>query len=330
MSHRYHTSRPDENHQPRLEDVLWPHEPLPPSSPPPPPRRRRRRRRRTGCLGKGAIALVVFLTLSLLLTAIVYWQLLVMRGPVHVLILGIDQRPGETGPFRTDTMLLARFNPATRRVALLSIPRDLWVNIPTVGENRINTAHFFGGPELARQTVQQVLGVPVHYYVVVNFDGFTQIIDAMGGIDVDVPETLHDENYPTEDYGITTIHIEAGPQHMDGHTALIYARSRYSTNDFDRAKRQQQILAAMKARLQEPDAWWRLPRVAQAVFNTMESNVPRREWVALGVIAWRAKEIQRFAIGPEEVTPFITATGAYVLLPDWDAINAVVDAFRSQ
>nr|WP_290666921.1 LCP family protein [Ardenticatena sp.] len=324
MAYRYRSTRANDTPQPPLEDLLWPHDILPPSPPPTAPRRRR------GCLGRWSIVLLVVAIITILLSGFVYWQALVLRGPVHVLMLGIDQRPGETGPFRTDTMLLARFNPATRRVALLSIPRDLWVNIPTVGENRINTAHFFGGPELARQTVQQIVGVPVHYYVVVNFDGFTRIIDAMGGIDVDVPETLHDENYPTEEYGITTIHIEAGPQHMDGRTALIYARSRYSTNDFDRAQRQQQILAAMKTRLQDPTTWWRLPRVAQAVFDAVESDISRQEWVALGVIALRAKEIRRFAIGPEQVTPFITANGAYVLLPDWDAIGAVVDEFQRQ
>ncbi|GAP62627.1 hypothetical protein ARMA_1050 [Ardenticatena maritima] len=327
MSYTHRPSRTSEPTHPPLDDVLWPHEVLQPLPPPP---RRRQRRSCLGCLGRWGLTLLAFILLTGALSALVYWQVLVHRGPVHVLVLGIDQRPGENGPFRTDTMLLVRFNPATRRIALLSIPRDLWVDIPTVGENRINTAHFFGGPDLARQTVQQTLGVAVHYYVVVNFDGFTQIIDAMGGIDVDVPETLHDENYPTEDYGVTTIHIEAGPHHMDGRTALIYARSRYSTNDFDRAQRQQQILAAMKARLQQPGAWWRLPRVAQAVFNAVESDIPQREWVALGVIALRAKTIERLAIGPDQVTPYITANGAYVLLPNWDAINEVVHAFLRQ
>ncbi|MDQ7028462.1 MAG: LCP family protein [Ardenticatenia bacterium] len=253
-----------------------------------------------------------------------YWRAIVLRGPVHVLILGTDERPGEAGPFRSDTMILARFSPRGPRVALLSIPRDLWVAIPGVGENRINAAHFFGGPLLAKETVATLFEVPVHYYVKVDFDGFVRIVDAMGGIEVDVPEPLVDSKYPTPDYGVTTVRIDAGFQQMDGDVALIYARSRYSTSDFDRARRQQQILAAMKAKLQQPGTWLRVPRIARAVVESVETDMPLQEWPVLAMIVWRAGEVERYAIGPNEVTPTITANGADVLLPDWEAIRRVL------
>lgn len=295
-----------------------------------PPQRKQRTGR--GCFTKGCLLPVLFFLLVLGVSGAAsvwaFWRAIVIRGPVHVLILGTDERPGEAGPFRSDTMILARFDPRVPRVALLSIPRDLWVTIPGVGENRINAAHFFGGPLLAKETVATLFGVPVHYYVKINFDGFVRIVDAMGGIEVEVPETLHDTNYPTPDYGVTTVHIEAGAQHMDGETALIYARSRYSTSDFDRARRQQQILAAMKAKLQDPLTWPRLPGVARAVLESVQTDMPPQEWAVLALIVWRAGEVERYAIGPNEVIPSTTANGAAVLLPNWDAIRRVLAEFQ--
>lgn len=271
--------------------------------------------------------LLILLVTGLIVFGVVgffYWQVLVARGPVHVLLLGIDERPQEQGPFRSDTMILAGFDPQKPRVALLSIPRDLWVTIPGIGENRINTANFFGGPALAKTTVSQNFGLPVHYYVKLNFNGFVRIIDALGGIEVDVAETLHDENYPTPDYGVTTIHIEAGRHHFSGEEALIYARSRYSTSDFDRARRQQEILAAIRRRLLHPGAWLRLPGVIVAVTEAVETDMPATEWVALGAIVFRAGDVERAVIGPNEVTPFMTETGGQVLLPRWEMINPIL------
>lgn len=257
-----------------------------------------------------------------------YWNAIEARGPVHVLVLGIDERAGEQGPFRSDTMILARFDPRTPRVVTLSIPRDLWVSIPNYGENRINTANFFGGQALAKQTVSNAFGLPVHYYVRINFDGFVNIIDAMGGITVDVPEPLHDEQYPTADYGVTTIHIDAGRQHMDGATALVYARSRHSTSDFDRGRRQQQILAAMKQKMQRPTTWVRLPFIISAVTTSVETDMPPSEWPVLGLITIRAENVDRLSIDREQTTPYVTAQGAAVLLPNWDQINVLLNQMR--
>lgn len=281
-----------------------------------------------GCFGQFLVLVVLLVALGAAGWGWYYWNAIVQRGPVHVLVLGTDQRPGEQGPFRSDTMLLTRFDPGTPRVAVLAVPRDLWVAIPGWGENRINTAHFLGGPTLAKQTVESAFNLPVHYYVRLEFDDFVGIIDAMGGITVDVPETLHDEFYPTPDYGVTTIHIEAGTQHMDGETALIYARSRHSTSDFDRAQRQQQILAAMKRKLQQPTTWPRLPLVTYRVATSLDTDMATNEWPVLALIALRADNVDRYAIGPDETTPYVTADGAAVLLPQWDRINALLEQMR--
>ncbi|MDQ4076412.1 MAG: LCP family protein [Chloroflexota bacterium] len=293
----------------------------------PPSTRREPKRRETvrgcvGCLGLllgGTILLAAFL----LIAGTLYWRQIEQRGQVNVLILGIDERPNEGENFRSDTMILAGFDPREREVAVLSIPRDLWVNIPGIGENRINTAHFFGGPSLAKETVRNELGVPLHYYVNLNFNGFVSIIDAMGGITLDVPEALRDENYPTPDYGVTTIEIPAGEQQMDGATALIYARSRYSTSDFDRSRRQQEIIAAVQRKMAAPSTWLNTPAIFRAVSGTIATDIPPSEWPALGLILLRS-EVQHVPIGPEVVQVFVTDNGALVLLPDWSQINPIL------
>jgi LCP family protein required for cell wall assembly len=249
-----------------------------------------------------------------------YWRQIEQRGAVNVLVLGVDERPQEDPPFRSDTMILTGFNPTRREVAVMSIPRDLWITLPDGNPNRINTAHFFGGPEWAKETVRSNFGVPLAYYVRLNFDGFVSIIDAMGGVPIDVPERLYDENYPTADYGVTTIDIPAGEQVMDGATALIYARSRYSTSDFDRGRRQQEIIAAIQRQLLNPSTWGRYPAVFAAAQSAITTDIPQGEWPALTLILLRS-EVHRVAIEHEDTQDFVTDVGAQVLLPVWEAIN---------
>ncbi|HXF63988.1 MAG TPA: LCP family protein, partial [Caldilineaceae bacterium] len=144
---------------------------------------------------------------------------------INVLLLGTDARPDESAPPRTDTMILLTFDPQRQSLGMLSLPRDLWVPIPGYGyEAKINTAYSLGetygyaggGAQLAKDTVSSFIGQPVQYYARVNFQGFVELIDLIGGIDVVVPATIHDEQFPTDDYGVTTFHLEAGAQHLDG------------------------------------------------------------------------------------------------------------------
>ncbi len=178
---------------------------------------------------------------------------------VNILVLGIDQREGMTDPARTDTMLLFTLDRQTRTAGMLSINRDLWVKIPGgQREGKINTAHFLGeveqvpggGPALAMQAVQATFDVPVQYYIRLNFSAFERLIDLIGGIDLYVPETIDDPDYPDSAFGYDPFHIEAGWQHMDGRTALKYARTRATAgSDLDRVKRQQQVILTVRDKL---------------------------------------------------------------------------------
>ena len=178
---------------------------------------------------------------------------------VNILVLGIDQREGMTDPARTDTMLLFTLDRQTKTAGMLSINRDLWVKIPGgQREGKINTAHFLGevervpggGPALAMQTVQAALDVPVQYYIRLNFSAFEQLIDLIGGIDLYIAETIDDADYPDSGFGYEPFHIDAGWQHLDGRTALKYARTRATPgSDLDRARRQQQVILAVRDKL---------------------------------------------------------------------------------
>lgn len=297
------------------------------SQPLPPPRPRRQGYWLIGCfLTILPVMIVAGIVGGIFLAA---W----LSGRLNVLILGLDHRPGETGPARTDTLILATFNPRQPQAALLSIPRDLWVDIPGQGSNRINTANYFGdlmqpgyGPELARQTVQNNFGPAVHRYVLVDFAGFVALVDALGGIDVTVPETIVDERYPTPDYGTMTIVIPAGPQHMDGATALIYVRTRHNDSDFGRSQRQQQILRALVVRVLQPGAWPRLPAAwaaARAYFTT-DLNEVDFATVLLAVMRVGPEGLQSYTINQDMTVPFTTGSGAQVLLPRWEVILALV------
>ena len=201
---------------------------------------------------------------------------------VNVLVMGIDQREHEQGPWRTDTMLVLTIDPVTMSGGMLSIPRDLWVPIPGYEEGRINTAHYVGeiydypggGPALAVKTVQYNLGVPIHYYVRVNFVAFEQLVDLIGGIDIYVDEEIVDPTYPDEAYGYDPLYISAGWQHFDGEMALKYARTRHTAGgDFDRAKRQQQVILAVFGQVTQPDTLAQLAPRAAELWRTLQGAV---------------------------------------------------------
>ncbi|MGH2500698.1 MAG: LCP family protein, partial [Candidatus Limnocylindria bacterium] len=174
------------------------------------------------------------------------------RERLNVLLLGLDARHDSFETLNTDTLIVLSLDPLNDTAAMLSIPRDTLVTIPGVGQDKVNAAYFHGGgrgAELARRTVEQLLGIPIHSYAIVDFQSFTGIVDGVGGVVVDVKRPLRDEVYPTVDFGIERLNVLAGPQLMDGITALRYARSRYASNDFSRARRQQDVLAALRVRL---------------------------------------------------------------------------------
>lgn len=188
------------------------------------------------------------------------------EGRINLLLLGVGGN-GHEGPLLTDSMLLVSLQPATKRVAVISVPRDLQVEIPGYGERRINSAyaltninHPGQGGSTIRQIVSAVFNVPVHYSVLLDFSGFTELIDAVGGIDLTVASPLDDEFYPVagkeaeaESERYEHLIIPAGRQHFDGSLALKYVRSRKAKgaqgSDFARSRRQQEVLAAVRDQL---------------------------------------------------------------------------------
>lgn len=255
---------------------------------------------------------------------------------VNVLILGIDRRPSDPGPYRTDTMMLVTFDPKTSTAGVITIPRDLYVPIPEVGENRINTANFYGdlykypggGPALAKRTVEYNIGRRVHYYVRVDFNGFRKIVNALGGIDIDVPKAIDDPTYPADDgIGYKPIHIPAGRVRMDGETALQYARTRHTDNDFGRSKRQIEVLKAIRDKALRLDLLTKLPGLLQSMWGTVETDMTPQDVLALAQAASKVKSenIKSASIDESMTIEYKTSSGADVLWPDRAKIGRVVD-----
>jgi LCP family protein required for cell wall assembly len=277
----------------------------------------RERRIPPGCLAAGVIALIV-LCLLVGLPAL-------LPGRTNVLLLGVDARPGEGVLGRTDTMILTTFQPLRPYVGMLTIPRDLWVNIPQVGENRINTAHFFAeaeqagsGPAAAMETVRQNFGVDVHFYVRIRFDGLSGLVDAVDGLDITLPRAMSG--------------YQAGTHHLDGTQALAFVRDRAGSDDLFRNERAIIFLKAFISRLLNPAAWPYLPAFFAALGQALDSDIPGWAWPRLGLALLRVgpEGIDGRSITREMITPFTTAGGASVLLPRWELINPVLQEVFGQ
>lgn len=239
-------------------------------------------------------------------------------GQINILLLGSDEIP-EEGGFRTDSIMLVTLNPNLGTAHVTSFPRDLYVYIPGWTMQRINTALPMGGFELLAATFEYNLGVYPDHFVMLNFNGFMQGIDSLGGLDIEVAEALSDP------WGA----VPAGLVHMDGHTALWYVRSRYTTSDFDRARRQQQVLVEVFKKLISLDAVKRAPELFELYRNNFITDLTLGDITALlglaNELGNNPSNIEAYYIGPEHVTDFrVPSSGAQVLLPDYDAIQEVM------
>jgi polyisoprenyl-teichoic acid--peptidoglycan teichoic acid transferase len=248
-----------------------------------------------------------------------------------VLVMGLDRRISEDGlAYRTDTMMLVSLDPATHSIGILSLPRDLYVVIPGYGERqRINSALVLGelqqpgyGPTLAMQTAQYNFGIRVHDYVAVDFNAFITFVDVIGGIDVDVPYTINDPEYPNMYFGYEPFFLEAGFHHLNGVTALKYARTRHQTSDFERAQRQQQVLYAIRDRVLDLEMLPQLIVQAPSMWSNLEGDI----YTGLTMdqiiqLSWYLKDIPsdsiRTGVVDETYTMgYMTNQGAAVLIPD--------------
>jgi LCP family protein required for cell wall assembly len=256
-------------------------------------------------------------------------------GDIEVIaLLGLDQGR-DAAIWRTDSIMLAFVDQKAGRLSLLSVPRDLWMRIPGHGSNRINTVDALGeraeipggGRALLDETLRLNLGVPVHHYVRIDFAGFQHVIDAMGGITIDVPVPLYewfpDLNAPD---GRRYFTVPAGAQQMDGYTALAYCRARMTTGDFGRSARQQQVLLAIWRKALTLDTVKRVPKLWQEAQDAVDTDLSAKDLLELAyfVSGLEPEQVHRAQLGEDVVYGWTTPGGAQVLLPQTEAIQELV------
>lgn len=249
---------------------------------------------------------------------------------INILLLGIGGE-GHDAPNLSDTIQVVSIDPKAKQVAMLSVPRDLYVQVPgSFQKVKINEVHAIGedqgakggGPALMKEEIGNILDVPVHYFVRADFSGFEQIVGAVGGIDINVSERLYDPYYP-RGRGYEVLDIDPGLQHMDGALALKYARSRETTNDFDRSRRQQEVMIAVRDKatsLQYLTNPAKISQLIEIVGDHVKTDLSLSETQKLAQIvrdipasAVTSKVLDNSATGLlyDSVSP----AGAYILLP---------------
>lgn len=258
---------------------------------------------------------------------------------INILLLGSDARSGAS--FRTDTILIASVRPKDGQVSLISIPRDLWVNIPTVGMQRINTAYQFGelsgyeggGAGLLKATILFNLGVQIDHTAMIDFDGFRKVVDTIGGVDVPVacPYTdwrLLDPSLDPQDENNWFMYT-AGPGliHMNGDLALWYARARKHSNDFDRGRRQQEVIRAIYAQVLKSNLLAKIPQLYSDLSSAFTTDIGLPDILKLSPLALHMTNanIRSYYIAGDLVTSWITPGGAYVLLPNTELIQQMLN-----
>lgn len=260
-------------------------------------------------------------------------------GPpiVYLLVVGSDSRENDYEGGFADVIRVIRVDFVTPSAMLLSIPRDLWVPIPglerySITENRIKTAYAYGnhydvpggGSSLLAQTLAQNFEIHLDHYVIINFGAFEEGIDAIGGIDINVPESLDD---PLS----TTGYFPVGWQHMDGATALRYARVREDITDLRRIERQSQVIMAIRERVLSPQIWPSLPGLIQSMRPSILTDLSPSEIAMLQCIGEQMEPdaIQTVSVDTTMTTPIVDTWGHEILLPDYDAIAELIQAFSA-
>lgn len=268
----------------------------------------------------------------------------ILSGPrINILLLGSDTDQKFTNADGTHNYLaqsdiVVTIDPATKSVGMLSIPRDFWINIPGSGMHKLDEAYSLGGPAvgsgayspggvaLSRLTIAQDFGIHINYYAWVGLDGFVKVIDTVGGVDVDVLHPITDDNYP-DDVGNHTgdtfaykrLYIPPGPQHLSGPEALEYVRSRHAdlVGDFGRSARQQQVLSALKTKLNNPDIIGQLPNIANDLNGYVKTDMQLADVLKLMNFArgLDPSKINRVILGPPYSTTGMVNNQS-VVIPD--------------
>lgn len=251
-------------------------------------------------------------------------QVKVSDDPFSVLILGIEDYSGENDRGRSDTIMVATFNPKTENMKLVSIPRDTLVNIPGMeNQDKINHAYSKGGREETIETVEKFMNIPIDYFAMVNFKGFTKVVDEVGGVTVDVPFDFNDIDQKWNRY-----YFKKGDQTLNGNEALVYARMRKKDprGDFGRNLRQRQIIAGLIDKVSSPKIIFKIDDIAEVVGENIETNMPIGE-----AIAFRKKfsdfnksKIDQLEIKGEDDY----RNGVYYFVPDEEEMQLTKDQLR--
>jgi LCP family protein required for cell wall assembly len=271
----------------------------------------------TSKIFKLAGCLIVGIGSLLIIIVAVYF---ILPSKQNILILGIDAREEEGDLGRTDTMIVTTLDPKKPHIGILSIPRDLWVNIQGVGENRINTAHFFAesqvpgtGPYAAMDVVEYNFGIDVDYFARIRFDNLIDLIDQIEGVDIKLENEMSG--------------YSAGTHHMNGEQVLAFVRDRSGSDDFFRMERGQLFLQGLILKLVEPRNWRLIPNFIEALNFSLDTNIPFMSYPGLTVALLRTapEDIEYKMISRDMVIPFTTEGGAAVLAPNWDLIHPLID-----
>lgn len=275
-----------------------------------------------------AIVLILLLIIGLA-AAIIYFY--VTQGSIdntdgrtNIVFLGVDEAAS-----LSDTIMIVSIDDidGDPDVAMVSVPRDLWVDVPGFGGSKINAAYSIGernqypggGPGLTRETLESVLGIDIHYYSALGFDDFVALIDAAGGVEIEVENTINDPRYPApEGPGYSPLLIEAGAQHFDGETALKYARSRQSTNDFDRAFRQQQIVLALRDQVVSDGNLPQVQKITNLITTLdtrVDTDMSRAEVLQLAATLRNTR--------PEDVPQYVIDTSNFLTGAQFDGSSLV-------
>jgi LCP family protein required for cell wall assembly len=245
---------------------------------------------------------------------------------VNILLLGGDSRGLKSNELpRSDSMMVASVDPVTKKAQLFSILRDTYVKIPGQGEDRINTAITYGGPNLAMKTVGDLLGIPIQYYVYTDFEGFIALVDAIGGIDLDVEKDMKYSD--SEDDHIYDINLKKGYQHLDGKTALQYVRFRHdATSDFTRTERQRKFLQAVAQKMQTTSSLIKMPKILSSIDPYIDTNLSVTTMVKLASLGYevKAQGIESKQLPPNSLIQEKTVRGASVLTANKDKLQVYV------
>lgn len=243
---------------------------------------------------------------------------------IKILLLGSDLRPND-GSYRTDAILMVVLDPDLMQINIVSFPRDLWVKVPALWEMKINQVFQLGGFDAAAGMFEANFGLRPDYYVMTNFNGFTQFIDNRGGVEVHVGEDFYDQcNLPQKDINGDCF-VDQGTVHMDGPMALWYVRARTTTNDLDRGRREQEVLFALARKLVSFQSITQLSSMKDEIQENVETNMTIEQAVKLmpfvAMVLNQPEKINQLAIGEDQAYPSWSWDGMWILLPDTGAIQ---------